>query len=121
MWDMLFYLVLVLCLAAIAVVAALFVRGVLTGTSPTAAIFGPRPEKRLDVVDHANIDGRRRLVLVRRDNVEHLLLTGGPVDVVIETGIGQRKAHLNGEATDQPPVFSRPARSLGQQQPAGEA
>ena len=63
MWDILFYFVLVVCLGALAVVAALFLRGYLTGTSPTAAIFGPRPEKRLDVVDHANIDGRRRLVL----------------------------------------------------------
>ena len=26
-------------------------------------------------------------VLIRRDDVEHLLMTGGPVDVVIETGI----------------------------------
>jgi flagellar protein FliO/FliZ len=112
MWDILYYLVLVLCLGAVVVAGALFLRGYLTGTSPTAAIFGPRPEKRLDVVDHANIDGRRRLVLIRRDNVEHLILTGGPVDVVIETGIGQKRGHVNGEAGE--PVFSRPARALGQ-------
>jgi formyltetrahydrofolate deformylase len=29
------------------------------------------------------VDGRRRLVLIRRDDVEHLIMTGGPVDVVI--------------------------------------
>ena len=33
------------------------------------------------------IDQRRRLVLVRRDNVEHLILIGGPADVVVEPGI----------------------------------
>ena len=40
-------------------------------------------------MDHASVDGRRRLVLVRRDNVEHLIMIGGPVDVVVETGIGE--------------------------------
>ena len=43
--------------------------------------------KRVGVVESASLDGRRRLVLVRRDNVEHLVMTGGPVDVLIETGI----------------------------------
>ena len=113
MWEILFYFILVVGLGALAVVAALFVRGYLTGTSPTAAIFGPRPEKRLDVVDHASIDGRRRLVLIRRDNVEHLILTGGPVDVVIETGIGPSRGRVNGETTE-PAVYARPARALGQ-------
>ena len=42
---------------------------------------------RLAVLDSAIVDARRRLVLIRRDNVEHLIMTGGPVDVVIETGI----------------------------------
>ena len=113
MWDILFYLVLVACLGALVLVGALFLRGYLTGTSPTAAIFGPRPEKRLDVVDHANIDGRRRLVLIRRDDVEHLILTGGPVDVVIETGIGQKRVQVNGQATE-PVVFAKPPRAYGQ-------
>ena len=113
MGDILYYLILVVCLAALGIVGAMFLRGYLTGTSPAAAIFGPRPEKRLDVVDHANIDGRRRLVLIRRDNVEHLILTGGPVDVVIETGIGQKRGHINGEAADAT-VFTKPPRTLGQ-------
>lgn len=51
-------------------------------------LFGPKPERRLAVVEHANVDGRRRLLLVRRDDVEHLIMTGGPIDVVLETGIG---------------------------------
>jgi flagellar protein FliO/FliZ len=33
------------------------------------------------------VDGRRRLVLVRRDNVEHLLMIGGPSDIVVEPNI----------------------------------
>jgi hypothetical protein len=39
------------------------------------------------VIDAATVDGRRRLVLIRRDNVEHLLMIGGPTDVVVEPNI----------------------------------
>src|ERR1700749_2889421 len=39
---------------------------------------------RLAVIDAAAVDGRRRLVLVRRDNVEHLLMIGGPTDIEVE-------------------------------------
>lgn len=42
---------------------------------------------RLAVIDAATVDGRRRLVLVRRDNVEHLLMIGGPTDIVVEPNI----------------------------------
>jgi flagellar biogenesis protein FliO len=51
----------------------------------TAAARGRAP--RLAVVDAAPVDGRRRLVLVRRDNVEHLLMIGGPTDIVVEENI----------------------------------
>jgi len=51
----------------------------------SAAARGRQP--RLAVVDAAPVDGRRRLVLVRRDNVEHLIMIGGPSDVVVEQNI----------------------------------
>jgi hypothetical protein len=51
----------------------------------SATTRGRQP--RLAVIDAAVIDGRRRLVLIRRDNVEHLLMIGGPSDVVIEQNI----------------------------------
>jgi flagellar protein FliO/FliZ len=44
-------------------------------------------QPRLAVIDAAPVDGRRRLVLIRRDNVEHLLIIGGPTDVVVEANI----------------------------------
>ena len=44
-------------------------------------------QPRLAVIDHASVDARRRLILIRRDNVEHLLLIGGPTDVVVEPNI----------------------------------
>src|ERR1700681_2561540 len=44
-------------------------------------------QPRLAVIDAAAVDGRRRLILIRRDNIEHLLMIGGPTDVVVEQNI----------------------------------
>lgn len=44
-------------------------------------------QPRLGIVDVYDLDRQRQLVLLRRDNVEHLLLIGGPNDAVIETNI----------------------------------
>jgi len=43
--------------------------------------------KRLSITDLAKVDDKRHLVLVRRDNVEHLLLIGGSTDIVVEQSI----------------------------------
>jgi flagellar protein FliO/FliZ len=50
-----------------------------------ASTRGRQP--RLGVIDHARVDNRRLLILVRRDNVEHLLMIGGPSDIVVEPNI----------------------------------
>lgn len=49
---------------------------------------GKNRQPRLAVLDAAAVDTRRRLVLVRRDDVEHLIMIGGPTDIVIESRIG---------------------------------
>ncbi len=46
-----------------------------------------RQVQRLAVIDSARIDRRRSLVLMRRDNVEQLVMIGGPNDVVIEQNV----------------------------------
>ena len=43
--------------------------------------------RRLSVVESAAIDTKRRLVLIRRDQVEHLILLGPDGNTVIETDI----------------------------------
>lgn len=52
---------------------------------------------RLRVVETRVLDGRRRLVLVRRDTVEHLLVIGGESDLVVETGIPAALPPATGE------------------------
>jgi len=44
-------------------------------------------QPRLAVMDMADVDDRRKLLLIRRDNVEHLVMIGGPSDLVIESAI----------------------------------
>ena len=113
MGDYVFYMFM-LVLLAVAIGAGVFVmRGYLAGTLPTTMLFGPRPERRLAVIDQANVDGRRRLLLIRRDDVEHLIMTGGPVDVVIETGIGS-PAQSQATPEDAAAAYPRATRALGQ-------
>jgi flagellar protein FliO/FliZ len=46
-----------------------------------------RRPRRVAVIDAAAVDRRRSVVLIRRDNIEHLVMIGGPNDVVIESNI----------------------------------
>jgi flagellar biogenesis protein FliO len=46
--------------------------------------------KRVGIEEVRQLDSKRRLVLVRRDKTEHLILIGGTNDIVIESGIGQQ-------------------------------
>jgi flagellar protein FliO/FliZ len=47
---------------------------------------------RLGIVDAFDLDRQRQLVIVRRDNVEHLIMIGGPNDVLIESEIVRAEA-----------------------------
>lgn len=76
-------IVLIVVIAAI-VVTVTILRKLNSGTF---VVGGNARTPRLSVRDAAAVDRTRRLVLVRRDNVEHLILIGGPTDVVIETNI----------------------------------
>lgn len=42
---------------------------------------------RLAVVEATHIDAKRRLVLIRRDSTEHLILLGPNAETVVETNI----------------------------------
>jgi len=116
----------VLLFFASAAVAALWgYRAYTTGDTSFsfAWLFPARPEPRLAVMEQASVDGKRKLVLIRRDDVEHLIMTGGPVDVVIETGIASAPRQiLERDLEEAPradrvepaaPVFTRAPRTFG--------
>ena len=72
---------------ALIAIGAWVLKGMMAkGNNKTGSFLRGR-ERRLGVVEASNVDGRRKLILVRRDNVEHLIMTGGPVDVLVESGI----------------------------------
>ena len=76
---------------------------------------GRARQPRLGIVDIYDLDRQRQLILLRRDNVEHLLLIGGPNDVVIETNIvrvaGARLPAAPADAALErtEPTFERPS------------
>jgi flagellar protein FliO/FliZ len=70
-------------------------------------------QPRLAVIDVAPVDPRRRLVLIRRDNVEHLVMIGGPSDVVIEQNIVR--------AVPVAPARDAPGRPPSAPEPRAEA
>ncbi len=76
----------ILALAVVLLLFGLFVF-VLKRLMGTTSQQSRSRQPRIAVMDTATVDTRRRLVLVRRDNVEHLLLVGGPSDVVVEQSI----------------------------------
>lgn len=47
----------------------------------------PGQRKRLAIVESTPLDGRRRLILIRRDGCEHLVILGATGETVVETGI----------------------------------
>ncbi|HEY8214578.1 MAG TPA: hypothetical protein VIG36_10670 [Methylocystis sp.] len=55
---------------------------------------GRNRARRLDIVDVFDLDRERQLVIVRRDNTEHLLLIGGPNDVLVEQAISRPEAMM---------------------------
>lgn len=74
-----------------------------------------RAGPRLSVLDSIPVDPRRRLVLIRRDEVEHLLLIGGNSDIVIEQNIGVADAE---EVTPAPAAVAPPREAPSLQRPS---
>ena len=56
---------------------------------PAGALKRPG-NRRLSVVEATPLDGRRRLILVRRDDTEHLIILGPTSELVVESGIKAR-------------------------------
>ena len=82
-FALIFAVIVVLLAVLVLVVQRLTRRGL--GLGAKAGQRGRQP--RLGIVDVYELDRQRQLILLRRDNVEHLLLVGGPNDVMVERNI----------------------------------
>lgn len=72
-----------------------------------------RGRRRLTVVEAVALDTRRRLVLVRRDGVEHLLLLGASGDLVVESGVRDGFAANLAETDAGPTPALNPSPPVG--------
>lgn len=81
-----FVLALIFVIGLIGLVALVMRYFGLGGAIRLGKHLGPT-RRRIEVVEYTPIDSRRRLILVRRDDTEHLILLGNPDDIVIESGI----------------------------------
>ncbi|MHA6684685.1 hypothetical protein [Mesorhizobium sp. A556] len=108
LWTLLALVLLVVVLAAVKLIRSM--------TFGTFVAGGRNRKTRLAVMDATPVDSHRRLVLIRRDDIEHLLLIGGPTDVVVERDIrlvAQRRPALTGDAGHQPAPAQRPQPQQG--------
>lgn len=93
----------------LALLLLIVVLWVIRSRAPSPFVRGGRNRQpRLQVLDAAAVDARRRLVLVRRDDVEHLIMIGGPSDIVIESRILPAAAEQPDSANRPQPVEQRP-------------
>ena len=95
-------------------------------TRPRMAAGRRSKNARLAITDAASIDDRRRIVLVRRDDVEHLIMIGGTTDLVIEPDIGKKQAVAPSAGRSQaaagsPANMATPAGSRPVGPPSGSA
>jgi flagellar protein FliO/FliZ len=96
-----FLLALVFVVALIALLAWLARRFGFAGRGAVG-----RAGRRLTIVETTALDAKRRLVLVRRDDTEHLVLIGGESALVIESGIHRAPGAA-------PPSFAASLRESG--------
>lgn len=73
-------------LALIGLTGWILKRVLKTGGIPAISLLKTKGS-RIQILEVTMLDTHRRLVLIRRDNKEHLILTGGPNDLVLETDI----------------------------------
>lgn len=87
------------------VVAGLILRRITGGRLKFPGQGARARQPRLGIVDVFEMDRQRQLVLLRRDNVEHLVMIGGPNDLVIEASIvrsARAQVPIAAEPVDMP-------------------
>lgn len=109
-----FVLALLFVLGLIGLLAFVLRRFGLGGVRISPAFRGKarNAERRLAVVEVATVDARHRLVLLRRDGVEHLVLLGHNGDLLIEKDIVPPET----PSTGAPGGFRETLRSSGNAQ-----
>ncbi len=71
-----------------------------------------KSERRLSIVESLTLDAKRRVVIIRKDDKEHLLLLGANNDTVIGTPEDAMKDSSQTETNSRPTIFD-PSKVVG--------
>lgn len=71
-------------------------------------------DRRLRLVEVLPIDGKRRAILIRRDDVEHLVILGAESETLIETGIPASQMPSSSVPSAAGPSARAPAQSFAE-------
>ncbi|WP_102785756.1 MULTISPECIES: FliO/MopB family protein [Thalassospira] len=103
------------------VAALIFVLGIIGVFALIARRFVPGArninrrgiKRRLSIVEVVPVDTKRRLVLLKRDDTEHLVLLGPNGDMIVERNIGTHFTDLlDSDVTDPPETGEKDADIL---------
>ncbi|PKR58253.1 FliO/MopB family protein [Thalassospira lohafexi] len=103
------------------VAALIFVLGIIGVFALIARRFVPGArninrrgiKRRLSIVEVVPVDTKRRLVLLKRDDTEHLVLLGPNGDMIVERNIGTHFTDLlDSDVTDPPETAEKDADIL---------
>lgn len=116
------YLTMIIALAIVLVLIVLAV-WLIKLVGDASRSVGRGRNRRLMIVDSIAIDNKRQAVIVRRDETEHLIVIGGPNDLVVESGFAapaaqqmqrvQRRKPVADLPSVSPEPVATPARSAG--------
>ncbi len=109
-------LVLITLAIAFLLIVIVWVFRKITGTAARRAMRSRVP--RLSITDSTTVDDKRYLVMVRRDNVEHLLLIGGANDLVVEKNIVRAQTSQKPASTQQTAPSAKSEDVIEEEKPA---
>lgn len=76
-----------LCIALVFVLALMGLFALLARRFNNNNPFSGTNDKRLSIVEQRMLDTKNRLILIKRDNVEHLVIVSNTGSVIVEQGI----------------------------------
>ncbi len=98
-----FSLILIALVFVLGLIGLLTILAKRVGFTPRATRPTPGAKKRLGIVEVLAVDAKRRLVLISRDDKEHLVMLGADRDLLIESDV---------TAPRQPPAEGGDVRSF---------
>lgn len=99
--TLIYWAICLLFVIALILGLALIVKKFALPQNARSPLFGKSKKARLQVIETLAIDHKSRLVLLRRDDVEHLIIVGPTHETLIESGIKNSPGSPHTKAPEQ--------------------